>query len=83
MLAPKGTEINKYFEKILKQGTGKKFSLKINDNWTKHTRPLLEAFFHAKYFLEMAVKYGNELEDIPLDFYPSGWAAILYFYSIR
>jgi hypothetical protein len=26
---------------------------------------MLEAFFHARYFLEMACKYGKELEETP------------------
>jgi hypothetical protein len=26
------------------------------------TRPIIEAFTHARYFLEMAVKYGAELD---------------------
>ncbi len=47
-----------------------------------HTRPFLEAFFHAKFFLEMAVKYGRKLEEVP-EMLPSDWAAFLYFYNLR
>jgi hypothetical protein len=43
---------------------------------------MLEAFFHARYFLEMAVKYGRELE-LPPTLLPSGWAALLYLYNLR
>jgi hypothetical protein len=32
--------------------------------------------------LEMAVKYGKELERPP-NFLPSGWAALLYLYDLR
>ena len=45
-------------------------------------RPILEAFFHARYMLEMAVKYGKEL-DRPPNCLPSGWAAFLYLYDLR
>lgn len=73
---------NFQFEEIFQEGTGKKFCNKHNKKWNKHTRPMLEAFFHAKYFLEMAVKYGKELEKAPIEL-PSGWAGLLYFYNLR
>ena len=47
-----------------------------NEKWTHHTRPFVEAFFHAKYFLEMVIKYGKEIEEPP-EILPSGWAAVL------
>jgi hypothetical protein len=37
---------------------------------------------HARYMLEMAVKYGIELDGTPR-FLPSGWAALLYLYDLR
>jgi hypothetical protein len=43
---------------------------------------MLQAFFHARYFLEMACKYGKELESPP-QFMPSGWAAVVYLYDLR
>jgi hypothetical protein len=64
------------------QGTGKKFVLDHNNRWLKVTRPIVEAFFHARYMLEMAVKYGKELERPP-NCLPSGWAAFLYLYDLR
>jgi len=82
-LAPEGVKPNCFLEEILKEGaSGKTFQDKHNKNWLKHTRPMVEAFFHAKYFLEMAVKYGEELEEAPRCL-PSGWAGLLYFYNLR
>jgi hypothetical protein len=81
-LAPKDTVFNAYFQEIYMQGTGKKFSSKRNRNWTRHTRPMVECFFHAKYFLEMAVKYGSTLEK-PTENMPSGWALLLYLFNLR
>jgi hypothetical protein len=81
-LAPKDVLFNDYFEEIYKQGTGKKFSIKHNQNWTHHTRPMVECLFHAKYFLEMVIKYGSKLEKAPVPL-PSGWALVLYFYGLR
>ena len=81
-LAPEGVTFNRDFEEIFKEGTGKVFNSKHNANWSKHTRPMLEVFFHTKFFLEMAVKYGEELKEAPTCL-PSGWAALLYFFSLR
>ncbi|MEK6755323.1 MAG: hypothetical protein AABZ02_04140 [Bacteroidota bacterium] len=77
-----GASLNEWFLKIVQEGTGKKFSMEDNDNWLAVTRPIVEAFFHARYFLEMAVRYGRELESPPLPL-PSGWAAFLYLYNLR
>ena len=80
-LAP-ALPMNEWFMEIIRQGTGKEFDLKDNENWTAVTRPILEAFFHARYFLEMACKYGKELESPP-EIMPSGWAGLLYLYDLR
>ncbi|MBF0227908.1 MAG: hypothetical protein HQK76_20885 [Desulfobacterales bacterium] len=75
-------ELNEWFVLIVNEGTGKEFKKEDNRQWLKVTRPILEGFFHAKYFLEMAVKYGNELE-YPPRMLPSGWASLLYLYNLR
>jgi len=83
-LAPAGiTTLNPMFEEILQDGaSGKQFESSHNQEWTRHTRTIVEAFFHARFFLEMAVRYGNELETSPSSL-PSGWAALLYLYGLR
>lgn len=58
------------------------FQLEYNRDWHGKAGPVVAAFLHAKYFLEMAVRYGKELESAP-DCLPSGWAAFLYFYNMR
>lgn len=75
--------LNPWFMQIVREGTGKKFTSHDNDHWLPVTRPILEAFFHARYFLEMAVKYGSELQEPPLTVLPSGWAGLLYLYNMR
>ncbi len=75
-------ELNEWFAQIVAEETGKTFAMEDNENWLGVTRPILEAFFHARYFLEMAVKYGRELECPPRTM-PSGWAALLYLYNLR
>lgn len=74
--------MNQWFLEIAAQGTGHEFELSHNEDWLRHTRPIVEAFFHAHYFLKMAVKYGKELENAP-DRMPSGWAAVLYLFNLR
>lgn len=74
--------LNQMFEKILSEGTGKPFEYEHNQRWMEETRPIVEAFFHAKHFLEMAIKYAEELEEPP-SCLPSGWASVLYLYRMR
>lgn len=76
-----GQPLNAFFLEILDRGTGRRFSWKDNANWSAATRPIVEAFFHARYFLEMAVRYADlETPPNPL---PSGYAALLYLYGLR
>ena len=75
-------ELNRDFLAIIEDGTGKAFEDGTNDRWLDATRPLIEAFFHARYMLEMAVKFGRVLDE-PTDSLPSGWAALLYLYDLR
>jgi len=74
--------LNDRFLRIVADGTGKQFTPDANQSWEATTRPLLEAFFHARYFLEMAAKYGAELPEQPSTL-PSGWAGLLYLYDLR
>lgn len=80
-LAP-DRKLHEWYRKIVSQGTGKKFALDHNNRWLKETRPIVEAFSHARYMLEIAVKYGTELDRPPWCI-PSGWAAFLYLYDLR
>lgn len=77
-----GRSLNERFLRIVNDGTGREFTPEANANWETTTRPLLEAFFHAQYFLEMVVKYGEELDEPPSAL-PSGWAAVLHLYNMR
>ena len=80
-LAP-GRQINDWFAAIVRDGTGKKFQQSHNQSWLEVTRPIVEAFFHARFFLEMAVRYGRQLKRAPA-MLPSGWAAFLYLFNLR
>ena len=79
-LAPQ-RPMNEWFLEILALGTGHEFTLEHNSRWTEVTRPILEAFFHARFFLEMAVRYSTL--DSPPRPLPSGYAALLYLYGLR
>ena len=83
-LAPSGTHFCLAFEQLVQEGIQENpFSLAFNKDWSKNSRPYIEAFFHARYFLEMAVKYGAALDSAALTALPSGWAALLCLYDIR
>jgi hypothetical protein len=76
-----GCGLNPWFLEIMEAGTGHQFDTSCNDDWLRYTRPILEAFFHARFMLEMAVRYAD-LEEPPQTL-PSGWAALLYLYDLR
>ncbi len=69
------------FEEIVTAGTGKRFATEHNARWNEETRPIIEAFFHARYFLEMAVRYAG-LDEPPTPL-PSGYAALLELFDLR
>ena len=79
-LAP-DRSLNPWFRAIIEDGTQKTFTPADNQEWLSITRPILEAFFHARFFLEMAVRYSS-LDDPPMPL-PSGYAALLYLYGLR
>lgn len=74
-------ELNLSFAQIIAEGTGKQFTDAHNKEWDRHTRPMLEAFAHAKFMIEMAVRYADLPQ--PPQPMPSGWAALLYLYDLR
>jgi len=55
-------QLNDHYRQIISEGTGKTWTADHNERWLKETRPIVEAFFHARYMLEMAVSYGKELD---------------------
>jgi hypothetical protein len=81
-LTPNGGSINQWYDQIVADGTGKTFSLEMNADWLQHTKPIVDAFFHVRFMLDMAVKCGRELSEAPT-WLPSGWAALLELYMIR
>lgn len=74
-------KLNLAFERIIREGTGKEFELEHNQDWDRHTRPMLEAFTHARFMVEMAVRYADLPE--PPHPLPNGWAALLYLFDLR
>jgi hypothetical protein len=79
-LAPEQS-LDRWFEQIVAEGTGKSFDSNDNAKWPEVTRPIVEAFFHARYFLEMAVRYS--ILEAPPNPLPSGYAALLSLYRLR
>lgn len=80
-LAP-DRKLNPRFMQIVSEGTGKTFEMEHNQRWDEVTRPVVEAFFHARFFLETAVRSAKALEAPPQSL-PSDWAALLHLYQLR
>jgi hypothetical protein len=68
---------------IVEAGAFHKFSRTTNDNWDAETRPILEAFWHTKYFVRMMVEYATKLDRIELAGMDYGLAAVLYLFQLR
>ena len=82
-LAPDSFPLNEWFCEIIDEALSKNFDLeKTNQVWLSETRPILEAFWHCKYFLEQMLVVADNLEESP-NLLPSGWAAVLYLYNLR
>jgi hypothetical protein len=82
MVSPNNDQLNPWFEDIIKNGTGKVFELSFNKDWVTHTKPIVDAFLHAKFFLEQVLKSACSLDEAPT-LLPSYWAAVLELYQIR
>jgi hypothetical protein len=80
-LGPPGLPLDPWFLEIVRAGTGRKFAPEDNARWAEATRPIVEAFFHARFFVEMAVRYARL--DKPPSLLPSGYAALLCLYGLR
>ena len=77
-----GVPLNEMFLTLLRDGMEREFTAESNKRWLAETRPVVEAFFHARFFLEMAIRYGAKVEGPP-EALPSGYAALLYLYNLR
>jgi hypothetical protein len=80
-IAPTDEPLDPWFVAIVRAGTGRAFTPEDNSRWAEATRPIVEAFFHARYFVEMAVRYADLKEPPPV--LPSGYAALLCLYGLR
>jgi hypothetical protein len=74
--------LNKLFEEVISAGTGIEFEESHNREWFLRVTPITTAFFHAKFFLEMAVRCSMRYEKVenPLG---SDLAALLYLFNLR
>jgi hypothetical protein len=75
-------QLNTMFMEIINAGTAKEFTMDDNLHWSQSTRPILEAYFHAREMLNLMIKYGETLDYAPNSI-PSGWGAVLYLYRMR
>ncbi len=82
-IAPDQSFLNPWYAEISRSGLRKEFKGSYtNQNWQNETLPIMQAFWHAKYFLEQMAASADELRDAPM-ILPSGWAAVLYLYRLR
>ena len=75
-------KLNNDFMQIISEGTGFGLDPVQHPEPPKDDRKLVEAFFHARYMLEMACKYAEVLPEPP-QVLPSGYATVLYLFNLR
>jgi len=80
-ISPDGRAFCAPFQDIMRAGMDKKFTPETNGNWVAETLPIVTAYLHARYFLEMCVEYAS-LEAPPQPM-PSGWAALTCLFNFR
>jgi hypothetical protein len=80
-LAP-NRPLNRWFTQIVSEGSRKTFRFEDNQRWLEVTRPIIEAFFHARHLLTVAVQSARELQEPPA-LLPTKWATVLYLYDLR
>lgn len=82
-IAPESTTLNDWYSSIAAEAVSKEFDWnKTNPIWLAETLPVLQGFWHSKYFLEQMLAAADELETAP-EVLPSGWAAVRYLYNLR
>lgn len=81
-LAPESSSLNDWYRGIIDLGLDKDFNDSTNDNWLNETQPLLEAFWHTKFFVKQMKSSVERLETAP-ETLPYDWAAVLYLYDLR
>lgn len=81
-LDPKDNQkLDDMFEQIVLDGISGHFELSHNNDWPKYTRPVVEAYFHCRFFLDQLVE-ASSLEYAPY-LLPEGWAAVLTLFNLR
>lgn len=74
--------LNEFYLQIVSDGTGRVFDKSVNGRWMEEVRPIVEAYFHAIYFLEMVVWCGRNMDEA-VNLLPTPWAAVLHLYNLR
>ena len=73
--------MNKMFMEIVEDAINRKFTYAVNNNWLGETRQVIEAFLHAKFFLELVIKFSDMLLEGRRGGEP-GYVAVLNLYTI-
>jgi len=79
-IAPDGRTFHPIFIEIVRAGTGREFTKDDNEHWVERTAPIVQAFLHVKFFLEMAVKCAVSPD--PPRSVGSGWQALMELYLV-
>src|SRR5215204_2025811 len=72
-IAPESATLNDWYRSIADEALSKGFDPdKTNPIWLAETLPVLQGYWHSKYFLEQMLVAADELDRAP-EILPSGW----------
>ena len=76
-IAPEGRGFCPMFKEIIRLGTGHEFTTADNEHWIERAAPIVQAFLHARFFLQMALKHTPAPPVLH-----AGWMALLSLYEL-
>jgi hypothetical protein len=80
-ISPRDRAFHTFFQQIIDDGINARLDCVSNRERFANERQVLKSFFQMTYFLEIAIKYGEMLDDLPED-PPFGWSALLSLYRL-
>ena len=80
-ISPGERAFHPFFQSLIEEGINSRLDCQGNREKFANERQVLKSFFQMTYFLEIAIKYGQTLEELP-EKPPFGWSALLSLYRL-
>lgn len=85
-LLPEDALMNPMFTQIVEDGN-KGFNHEMSVDWLGNTRPIVEAYFHARHMVQVVAssgrRFAEEEYEKPPQMLDYDWATVLYLFNLR